>query len=92
MRSAGAPPPAANSALALPPEPTDEDKAMAVLMHSCWVGFAKTGEPKCASGPAWPKYDAKSDQLMEFGTPSGVRTNFRKAELDAAQAAEPSAR
>jgi para-nitrobenzyl esterase len=92
MRSAGAPPPAANSALALPPEPTDEDKAMAVLMHSCWVAFAKTGEPKCASGAAWPKYDAKSDQLMEFGAPSGVRTNFRKAELDAAQAAEASAR
>ena len=28
-----------------------------------------------------------SDQLMEFGSPSGVRTNFRKSELDAQQAA-----
>jgi para-nitrobenzyl esterase len=92
MRSAGAPPPAAGSALALPPEPTDEDKAMAVLMHSCWVAFAKTGEPKCASGPAWPKYDAKTDQLMEFGVASGVRTNFRKAELDTATAGEPNAK
>jgi len=73
-------------------EPTVEDKAMASLMHSCWVAFAKTGEPKCASGPAWPKYSAASDQLMEFGTPSGVRTNFRKAELDAATAAEAGAR
>lgn len=92
MRAAGAPPAAAGSALAPPPEPTDEDKAMAALMHSCWVGFAKTGEPKCASGPAWPKYDAKTDQLMEFGAPSGVRTNFRKEALDTATTAEAGAR
>jgi para-nitrobenzyl esterase len=92
MRPPGAPPAAAGSALAPPPEPTDEDKAMAVLMHSCWVAFAKTGEPKCASGPAWPKYDAKADQLMEFGVASGVRTNFRKEALDVATAAEPSAK
>ena len=74
------------------PEPTAADKAMASLMHSCWVSFAKTGQPKCASGPAWPKYDARQDQLMEFGVSSGVRTNFRKSELDAATAAEPGAR
>ena len=92
MRPDDAPPAAAGSALAAPPEPSDEDKAMAVLMHSCWVAFAKTGEPRCASGPAWPKYDAKTDQLMEFGMPSGVRTNFRKEALDAATAAEASAK
>ena len=61
---------------------------MTVLMHSCWAAFAKTGEPKCASGPAWPKYDPKTDQLMEFGSPSGVRTNFRKDALDKFTAAE----
>ncbi len=92
MRAAGAPPPAPGSALALPPEPTDEDKAMATLMHSCWVGFAKTGAPACASGPAWPAYTPANDQLMEFGSPSGVRTNFRKEELDKHTAAEPAAR
>lgn len=92
MRSAGAPPAAANSSLAAPPTPTEEDKAMAVLMHSCWVGFARTGEPKCASGPAWPKYTASADQLMEFGAPSGVRTNFRKDALDKAQMAEAGAK
>ena len=92
MRAPGAPPPAGNGALASPPPPSDEDKAMAVLMHSCWVGFAKTGEPKCASGETWPKYDAKSDQLMEFGAPSGVRSNFRKDALDKATAAQPGAK
>ncbi len=92
MRAPGAPPAAAGSALAPPPAPTDEDRAMAALMHSCWVAFAKTGEPKCASGPVWPKYDAKTDQLMEFGAPSGVRTNFRKDALDVASAAEAGAK
>jgi para-nitrobenzyl esterase len=65
---------------------SDEDRAMASLMHACWVSFAKTSTPRC--GPeAWPAYDAKSDRLMEFGAASGVRTNFRKSQLDAQQAA-----
>ena len=58
---------------------SDEDRAMASLMHTCWVSFAKTSVPKC--GPdAWPAYTAKTDQLMEFGAKSGVRTNFRKTQ------------
>ncbi|HEX7945627.1 MAG TPA: carboxylesterase family protein, partial [Phenylobacterium sp.] len=65
---------------------TDEDRAMATLMHGCWVAFAKTGTPTCGPTP-WPAYTPASDQLMEFGSPSGVRTNFRKSELDAQQAA-----
>lgn len=92
MRPADAPPAAAGSALAAPPAPSEEDKAMAALMHSCWVAFAKTGAPTCASGPAWPAYTPANDQLMEFGSPSGVRTGFRKAELDKALAAQSGAR
>jgi para-nitrobenzyl esterase len=65
---------------------TEEDKAMASLMHACWVAFAKAGVPSCGGQP-WPAYDPAKDQLMEFGASSGVRTHFRKAELDAAQAA-----
>ena len=64
----------------------EDDKAMARLMHACWVSFAKTSAPKCGT-EAWPAYDAKSDKLMEFGASSGVRTNFRKGQLDAQQAA-----
>ncbi len=62
-----------------------EDRAVATLMHACWVAFAKTGAPKCGK-EAWPKYDPKKDQLMEFGATSGVREGLRKAQLDAAQA------
>ena len=65
---------------------SEEDKAMAALMHACWVSFAKTGAPKCGS-QAWPAYDPAKGQLMEFGAASGVRANFRKAQLDAQEAA-----
>jgi para-nitrobenzyl esterase len=65
---------------------TDEDKAMASLMHACWVAFAKTSVPQCGGQP-WPAYDPASDQLMEFGASSGVRAHFRKAPLDAQEAA-----
>ena len=65
---------------------SDEDRAMATLMHGCWVAFARTSVPKC--GPeTWPAYDPRTDRLMEFGASSGVRTNFRKVQLDAQQAA-----
>jgi para-nitrobenzyl esterase len=66
---------------------SDEDRAMETLMHSCWVGFAKTGRPVCAGGQAWPAYDPAKDQLLEFGVETGVRSNFRKTALDAAQKA-----
>ncbi|WP_374573826.1 carboxylesterase/lipase family protein [Phenylobacterium sp.] len=65
-----------------PASVTPRDHAVAGLMHSCWVAFAKTSTPTCASGPAWPTYDPSTDQLMEFGDDSGVRTGLRKPELD----------
>ena len=62
-----------------------DDKAMAKLMHGCWVAFAKTGAPRCDI--AWPAYDPARDQLVEFGAQSGVRDGFRKRQLDVQQAA-----
>jgi para-nitrobenzyl esterase len=61
---------------------SEEDRAVASLMHACWVSFAKTSAPTCGSEP-WPAYDPKTDKLMEFGFHSGVRSNFRKAQYDA---------
>ena len=63
---------------------SDDDRAMASLMHGCWVAFAKTGAPRC--GIAWPAYDPKRDELVEFGAPSGRRAQFRKDRLDAQEA------
>jgi len=59
-----------------------KDHEVASLMHACWVAFAKTGAPRCGTEP-WPAYSPASDQLMEFGATSGVRTHFRKRQLDA---------
>jgi para-nitrobenzyl esterase len=68
------------------PAPSAGDQAVATQMHSCWVAFAKTGKPACASGPAWPAYDPKTDQLYEFAAKPDVQSHFRQAELDAAEA------
>jgi len=64
-----------------------EDRAMAALVHSCWVSFAKTGAPTCERAPAWPAYAPGSDQLMEFGLTADVRARFRKAQRDAVESA-----
>jgi len=64
-----------------------EDRAMAALVHSCWVSFAKTGAAACKGAPAWPAYAPASDQLMEFGLTADVRANFRKAQRDAVERA-----
>jgi para-nitrobenzyl esterase len=69
-------------------EIVDDDRALAKLMHSCWVAFAKTGAPTCSGAPDWPAYTPASDRLMEFGISTGVRENFRKSQLDAQQKAQ----
>jgi para-nitrobenzyl esterase len=61
---------------------TPSERAEATLAHSCWVGFARAGRPDCAGGQAWPAYTPATDQLLEFSDPAGVRTHFRKAQLD----------
>jgi para-nitrobenzyl esterase len=61
-----------------------EDHTVAELMHACIVGFVTNGRPACP-GQAWPAYTPASDQLMEFGQSSGVRTHLRKPQLDAAE-------
>ncbi|MFT3723896.1 MAG: carboxylesterase family protein [Hyphomonadaceae bacterium] len=58
------------------------DAPLADVMHACWASFIKTGVPQCGSTP-WPAYTPASDQLMEFGIDTGVRTNFKKAQFTA---------
>ena len=45
---------------------TPADEAAAKAMHQYWVAFAKTGKPEPTGEPAWPAYDARSDQIMDF--------------------------
>jgi para-nitrobenzyl esterase len=69
-------------------EPTADDRALTKVMHACWVAFAKTGAPECPTPQPWPAYTPGGDQLMEFGETVSLRTHFRKARLDAQEAAK----
>jgi para-nitrobenzyl esterase len=69
------------------PQITPSERAQARLAHGCFVGFARTGRPRCPDGQAWPAYSPSTDQLLEFGDPPAVRSQFRKPQLDAQQAA-----
>ena len=42
------------------------DEAMARAMHRYWVAFARTGRPDPTGEPAWPRYHARTDRLMNF--------------------------
>ncbi|HKI73504.1 MAG TPA: carboxylesterase family protein, partial [Pseudomonadales bacterium] len=64
---------------------SDEDESMEHLMHSCWVGFAKTGRPAC-DGATWPAFEPGRDELFEFGMHPGVRAHFRETQYKALEA------
>jgi len=66
---------------------SDRDKAMTVLVHSCWVAFAKTSVPTCAGGPTWPAYTLAADTLIDFDDPTALKTHFRGAQYQAQEAA-----
>lgn len=63
-----------------------DDHAMVRLMHACWLSFVRGGPPTCGDAGPWPAYDPRRDQLYEFGASSGVRTHFRKPQLDVQEA------
>ena len=66
---------------------TPADEAAAKAMHEYWVAFVKTGKPEPAGEPAWPAYDAKTDQIMDFTTTGPVaRPDPWKSRLDLAAA------
>ena len=70
------------------PAATPDDAKIAQAMHAYWVAFARTGDPGGAGGLAWPRFDASSEPVLEFGADGvRVRPEFRKARLDAVAAA-----
>jgi para-nitrobenzyl esterase len=66
---------------------TEMDEAAAATMSAYWVAFAKTGDPNGAGRPAWPRYEAGKDRLIEFTNkhPIGRKTPDAAA-LDAVAA------
>jgi para-nitrobenzyl esterase len=62
---------------------TPADAAAAKAAHAYWIAFAKTGVPSAAGLPAWPGYQAASDQLLDFSnTGPVVGPDPLKARLD----------
>jgi para-nitrobenzyl esterase len=46
-------------------EPTDRDLSAAMMGY--WTRFAATGNPNGDAAPAWPQYEANTDQHLELG-------------------------
>jgi para-nitrobenzyl esterase len=60
------------------PPATPADRAMAAMMHACWVSFARTGQPSCPGAEAWPEYAAGRQPWMVFGD-QGARVEHELA-------------
>ena len=45
---------------------TQADAAAAKAAHAYWVGFARRGAPSASGQPAWPRYEAATDQILDF--------------------------
>jgi len=43
-----------------------EDTAMADAANAYWAAFAASGTPSAAGQPAWPRYTAATDLIMDF--------------------------
>jgi len=61
---------------------TDEDLAWGQTVQSYWLNFAKTGDPNGPGLPEWPRYEAASDLVMEFGADFVPRQGLYQDTLD----------
>ncbi|MBM7124427.1 carboxylesterase family protein [Dyella flava] len=71
------------------PSVTKTDRAVADLASGYWVNFARTGNPNRNGLAHWPRYESKSDELLDFhadGTAEGEADPW-KARLDLTAAA-----
>ncbi len=64
----------------LAPQATDRDRELSRTMTDAWTQFARTLAPSTA--PAWPRYDAKSDQYLQFGDSIETGSALHREDLD----------
>lgn len=65
------------------PFPWEEaDHKLSDAISSYWVNFAKTGDPNGEGLAKWPAYNPATDQAIEFGDQTSVRSGVNKAGLD----------
>jgi para-nitrobenzyl esterase len=53
------------------PPATAADRAIGAMIHTCWVNFARTGQPSCSGADPWPAYTQENDSWMVFGDRGG---------------------
>lgn len=61
-----------------------EDKEVARIMNTCWVNFARSGNPNGKDLPEWPVYSSGRNEILDIqpgGKPAG-KPDPRKARLD----------
>lgn len=59
----------------------DDVKALAHVMSSAWINFARTGNPNHNAMPQWPAYTPENGATMLFNNTSDVRFNHDQALL-----------
>ena len=70
---------------------TGYDSTVAEAMSDYWVAFATSGDPNGAptagKWPVWPRYNARTDALLEIGPQIAARTLVKRAVYDSLDAA-----
>ena len=61
---------------------TDWDHELADAISQYWANFARSGDPNGAGLPVWPRYEAATDQTLEFGSEIAAVSGVRKEKLD----------
>jgi para-nitrobenzyl esterase len=65
---------------------SEKHKAIASILHSYWVQFAKTGNPNGENLPPWPEYSIDNDNTLVISNDGfTVQNGFRKQQLDTIQ-------
>jgi para-nitrobenzyl esterase len=61
---------------------TEWDHEVSRVVSQYWANFARTGDPNGEGLPTWPRYEAATDESLEFGEQIQVVSGQRKAKLD----------
>lgn len=62
--------------------PTAEDRRMADIVTRYWVNFAKHGDPNGPGLPKWPRYERRTDLLLDLSARISVHEPRRAAQLE----------
>jgi para-nitrobenzyl esterase len=70
---------------------TPYDSTVADAMSDYWVAFATSadpnGPPTAGKWPRWPRYEPRTDALLEIGPEIAARSGFKRAVYDSLDAA-----